>query len=138
MSDSDDSESGGKRRNSVATVEYVVVNDLRRILQEMKIPNTVRQRAEKLLAQEGFYALFDVNNVTQAEWDGVFDRYVDDPALFIVLNALRPALNSVKIEMFQRRPERKRSEEREIPRSAQIADDRESSPPRWDSSLSLD
>ena len=126
MSDSEDSESGGKRRDSVATVEYVVVNNLHRILQEMKIPNTVRQRANDLLVQEGFHALFDVNNVTQDTWDGFFDEYVDDEALFNVLDSLRPAQNSVKIVLFRRRPGWKRDEERGTPRSAQIAD-RESS-----------
>ncbi len=39
---------------------YNVVNDIAGILQEMKIPNSVKQRANDLLIREGFYALADV------------------------------------------------------------------------------
>jgi hypothetical protein len=105
----------------------------------MKLPNSEKQRAKDLMVREGFYALKDVNGVSQETWDSVFDLYVNDAALFKALESLRPAENSVKIELFRRRPGWTREEERGITRHAIDLDlDRESSPPRRENSLSLD
>ncbi len=87
MSDSYDCESS-KYSDSNCTVVYVA-NDLYDILRDMKIPNTVRQKANDLLIQEGFYALADVDNVSQATWDGFIDQFVDDAALFTVFSDRR-------------------------------------------------
>ncbi len=125
--DSEDSEGS---EDSDATVAYNVVNDLAGILQEMKVPNSVKRRANDLLNTEGFYALADVKNVSQESWDDFLDQYVDDAALFNALETLRPAENSAKIESLRWRPGWRRDMEQGIPWHRALDPERESSPPR--------
>jgi hypothetical protein len=125
---SEDSEGS---EDSDATVAYHVVNSLASILQEMKLPNSVKQRANDLLIVEGFYAIEDVRNVSQQTWDDFLDQNVHGASLFNALEFLRPAETAVKIKIFRRRPGWTREMERGIPWHAIDPDsDRESSPPR--------